>query len=114
MTQHFFQCRQPFKPARSTARYCSSACRKAAFKNRLSVPELPRPILSVPAPPEPVAVLSSGHSEAIAPLRWRPPLGDRDIRDIKGPAPGMEMDMPDLPDFLDRRGGSTIVLKEAA
>lgn len=37
------------------------------------------------------------------PLRYRPPLGDRDIRDIRGPAPGAEIDMPDLPACLDRR-----------
>jgi hypothetical protein len=67
------------------------------------------PVPCVTGPLELPRLASEG--SGMAPLRWRPPLGDQDIRDIKPPAPGTEIDMPDLPAFLDRR---PVVLKAAA
>src|SRR5262245_4414074 len=103
-------CDQSFTAQRFTARYCTPACRKAAFKARLavlSVPELPEAVLSVPEVPEAVTAPSGGISDAIAPLRWQRPIGDRDIRHVNPPAPGTEISVPDLPACLDRRGSKT-------
>jgi hypothetical protein len=99
---------------RSTAQYCSSACRKGAFKSRLSVlsvPPVSTAILSVPGTVGAPRAPFSGASDGIAPLRWRAPLGDKDIRDIRPPSPGTEIPMPDLLAFLDRR---PVILKAAA
>ena len=46
-------------------------------------------------------------------LRYRQPLGDKDIRDSWARGKGSAFD-ENLPAFLDRRGGSAIVLRDAA
>jgi len=53
------------------------------------------------------------HSGAIPGLRYRPQLGDKHIRDIKGLVRGAEIEMPDLPACLDRRVKPHL-LREAA
>ena len=53
------------------------------------------------------------HSGAIPGLRYRPQLGDKDIRDIKSLVRGAEIEMPDLPACLDRRVKPHL-LREAA
>jgi hypothetical protein len=53
------------------------------------------------------------HSGAIPALRYRQPLGDKDIRDSWARGKGSAFD-ENLPAFLDRRGGSAIVLRDAA
>jgi hypothetical protein len=114
-------CERAFRAKRITARFCSDACRKA--QNRadntsiISVTKhatLSLPILSVTPAPAASVGASSGIPDGIAPLRWRAPLGDKDIRDICGPSPGTEIDMPDLSAFLERRNVGPVTLKAAA
>jgi len=105
-------CGRPFEPARRWSRYCSSACRIAAFRAAKCVTQA-GPVSSPALEPVTHFATESGqvaeHSGDIAPLRYRAALGDKDIRDIKGLAAGTEIDMPDLPACLDRR-----VFSEAA
>jgi len=99
-------CGRPFGARRVTARYCSSSCRAKAgraAKLAFAPPDVPQPVLSVRGPPACQSDTADGHPGDITPLRYRAALGDKDIRDIKGPAPGAEIDMPDLPACLDRR-----------
>jgi hypothetical protein len=98
------RCDQPFEARKPWQRYCSSACRKAAFRASSCVAKpdpLPSPLPCVAQPPTCQSDTVDGHG--IPPLRYRPQLGDKDIRDIKGLVRGVQIEMPDLPACLDRR-----------
>jgi len=107
-------CDQPFEAGKPWQRYCSSACRVAAFRASPCVTEpdpVPLPIPCVTKPPVCQSDTVDGHG--IPPLRYRPQLGDKDIRDIKALAPGGQIEMPDLPACPDRRVKPHL-LREAA
>jgi len=61
------------------------------------------PTQCVASPVAPTSAVYSVDAGTIAPMRYRQPLGDRDIRDIRDPSLGTEIEIPDLPVCLDRR-----------
>ena len=78
------------RPSGHGQRYCSPACRKTAFRASECVAE-PEPL---PSPVSEPATHSLGSldsraplSGGISPLRYRPQLGDKDIRDNREDTP---------------------------
>src|SRR5262249_1322924 len=107
-------CNASFKAIRITARWCSDHCRKQAVRaGKLAGQQVPQPIISRTSPVEPQNDPAIGITGRISAVWYRREWYGRDIRDIKLPARGTEIDMPELPLFLDRRSPAT-PLREAA